>query len=179
MSVSLNWCTKKNISLFILFYALKCGPDITYSHTSSAFAIFVFGMWLFLLLHIQPQWAILLLPVLDNPNPSESAVYRKISIKLKTTNMALISIFVCVCVYIYIYIYIFIYFFFCTMILSACLQWKRYSWHTFERIVSRTQSSRIWKSLFPDVTSTIWRQPCTLTDSVPWKWWVNRWDQPK
>ena len=56
---------------------------------------FCFWNVTFLLLHIQPQWAILLLPVPDNPNPSESAVYRKISIKLKTTNAALISIFVC------------------------------------------------------------------------------------
>lgn len=53
LCVSINWCTKKNMSVYSILSTVS-GPDITYSHTSSAFAIFLFWNVTFFCCTISP-----------------------------------------------------------------------------------------------------------------------------
>lgn len=84
-----------------------CPRYYIFSHFIRFFFFFFFWNVTFFIAQSAPMGYIHLLPFPDNSHPSESAVYRKISIKVKRATTALASIFVCI---------------FCTMILSISSQ---------------------------------------------------------
>lgn len=81
-------CVPQLKSNIFIHSILMCPRYFVLTHfisISPPFFVFQYDFFL----HSQPLWAtLLLLPVLDKANPTESAVYRGISIKLNTNYLS-------------------------------------------------------------------------------------------